>query len=210
LYDGTLHKLITRLKQRNMTPDTSTSSTSSKRIKRFTTLQIIIVCEQILKGLTILHNRRIMHRDLKSTNILYDGDGYNFETMTFVITDLGESKIITKEERACTIVGTPGWIAPEVLEKRLRGDDEYYTYAADMWSFGMIIYEMMTHKYPFYNEKFVSNATADGKMPIIKQCYRDYYPTVMMLYDACTSANPVDRPTPGDALRRIQTMKETE
>ena len=82
LYDGTLLDFIRFL---------------SRKEKFFSSIQIVKILKQLLKGLCILHNRRLMHRDLKSTNILFDGSYDNFDNMVFVLSDLGESKIVKKK-----------------------------------------------------------------------------------------------------------------
>lgn len=184
LYTGSLHNCISKLQRKK---------------KQFSVYQIAKISKQLLTGLSILHNRNLMHRDLKSCNVLYDGVLSDFDDMTFVLADFGESKIISKTQKAKTITGTPGWIAPEVLEKG-------YTFSADMWSFGMILYEMMMLKFPYYEHKFASQATAEGKIPKILDKQQQQFTELLPLWEDCVMIDPKKRPTSKQALSRIQTI----
>ena len=191
LYKESLFNLINRIKRKK---------------KHLSVHQIIKISGDILNGLAILHNRRLMHRDLKSTNILYDGNINDESSLRFVLADLGEAKVIRKYEKAKTITGTPGWIAPEVLES----NNDHYTFAADIWSFGMVLYEMMTLKMPYYEYRFAGNATVQGKMPKIShdQTYR--YACLIPLYEGCVTRDPEKRYTIRDAFRMLNVLKENE
>ena len=93
------------------------------------------------KGLTYLHATEpmpILHRDIKSENVLLTND---FEAR---IADLGEARVMA-EDHAMTMVGTPGYTAPEVL----RG--EHYDTSADVFSFSIVMCELMTLRAPYSN-----------------------------------------------------------
>ena len=84
-----------------------------------------------------LHKKRITHRDLKPQNILLEGD--------FVkICDFGFAKEMSASTNFLrSIKGTPLYIAPEIIEPNP------YTHKVDIWSFGIILYELATGKTPF-------------------------------------------------------------
>lgn len=112
----------------------------------------------IARGLNFLHSNNIIHRDLKSSNILVD------ENFKAKICDFGLAEI--KTEIAKTTKPTElkevtlRWTAPEVLS----GDSR--TKAADIYSFGMILWEISSRKVPFHeqeNERIVFNWIASGK-----------------------------------------------
>ena len=95
----------------------------------------------ILLGLECLHEKNIAYRDLKPENVLIDSDGY------VRITDFGLSKEnIFEGAVATSFCGTPEYLAPETLTRQGTG------LAADWWSFGCIIYEMLVGIPPFYTE----------------------------------------------------------
>lgn len=88
-----------------------------------------------------LHKNNIIYRDLKPENVLIGKDGY------IKITDFGLSKQdIMDNSSAKSFVGTPEYLAPEVVEQKGHGK------AVDWWSLGAIIFEMITGNPPFYSK----------------------------------------------------------
>ena len=92
----------------------------------------------------------------------------------------------------------------------LNKDIECYTFAADVWSLGMVMYEMITLKFPYYHEKFAGNATAEGKMPKIKDNHHKRYAQLIPLWESFTNISPEKRPTPSQALRTVEVILEEE
>ncbi|KAH8835727.1 kinase-like domain-containing protein [Flagelloscypha sp. PMI_526] len=113
---------------------------------------------QILLGIEYLHSRGILHRDLKSENILVEPIG------VCKISDFGISKRLSSqdaEERAFTeLRGTLFWMAPEVVNSRERG----YDTKIDIWSVGCVMLEMWTGKRPWQGEQ---------PIPVMMKLYRD-------------------------------------
>lgn len=100
--------------------------------------QLSCIAQQIMKGLNHLHNRRVLHRDIKPENILHNRAG------EVKLTDFGIAKdLSTTLAMAGTFVGTVTYLSPE----RCLGQD--YSFASDIWSVGMVVYEMATGRYPF-------------------------------------------------------------
>ena len=93
---------------------------------------------QVLLALEYLHTHAIVHRDIKLENILLDGDGY------VRLTDFNVAKLL-EERRTFSMKGTLFCMAPEVIQK--KGHDT----AADFWSYGVLIYELLTGGPPFYS-----------------------------------------------------------
>ena len=118
---------------------------------------------QMIEGLKALHDKNIMHRDLKSANIFLVKDKYQCK-----IGDMNVSKVI-KEKELLTQTGTPYYASPEVWR------DEPYSYKSDLWSIGCVIYELCNLKPPFkgkdLDELFMN--VCKGKPERIYSTYSD-------------------------------------
>ncbi|XP_043911895.1 STE20-like serine/threonine-protein kinase isoform X2 [Protopterus annectens] len=98
--------------------------------------QIQVVCKQTLEALSYLHENKIIHRDLKAGNILLTLDG------DIKLADFGVSAKNTRTlQRRDSFIGTPYWMAPEVVMCE-TSKDRPYDYKADIWSLGVTLIEM--------------------------------------------------------------------
>ncbi|XP_027030903.2 STE20-like serine/threonine-protein kinase isoform X2 [Tachysurus fulvidraco] len=98
--------------------------------------QIRVVCKQTLDALTYLHENKIIHRDLKAGNILLSADG------EVKLADFGVSAKNTRTlQRRDSFIGTPYWMAPEVVMCE-TSKDRPYDYKADIWSLGITLIEL--------------------------------------------------------------------
>lgn len=99
---------------------------------------------QIVQGVKYLHNKKIIHRDLKTNNILLD------KNLELKIGDFGLiGKLNNDKDRKHTSCGTPLYMAPEVIKPPEKG----YCFEVDIWSIGIIMYHLLTGKYPFNADK---------------------------------------------------------
>ncbi|KAK9458891.1 kinase-like domain-containing protein [Lipomyces oligophaga] len=106
--------------------------------ERFT--QVIV--RECLIALSYIHKAGIIHRDIKAANILIENDG------SVQLCDFGvAAQISANHPKRSTIVGTPYWMAPEVITEGAT-----YNYKADIWSLGITIYEMSTGKPPYADQ----------------------------------------------------------
>jgi len=130
-----------------------------QRDKRFSEDRVRFYAAEIVSGLDYLHSAGVIYRDLKPENLLLTREGH------IVMTDFGLSKegLHDKFDRTGTFCGTPEYLAPEVLEGK------GYTKAVDWWSFGTLVYEMLTGLPPFYSEDvqemYSKIMTADLEFP---------------------------------------------
>ena len=124
--DGDLSKKIKAQKQKNFGE------------KYFSEEKIMQYFYQICRGLQYIHSKNIIHRDIKSQNIFLMKNG------KLKIGDFGIAKALTNtKNNATTIIGTPYYLSPEVI------NGEPYNYKTDIWSLGVVLYEMCCLKMPF-------------------------------------------------------------
>ncbi|EAR81607.1 Serine/Threonine kinase domain protein (macronuclear) [Tetrahymena thermophila SB210] len=109
-------------------------------------LEVIDIAIQITKGMMILKELNLAHRDLKPENILIHNDG---EKIIAKISDYGLTKEVQRDLKS--IVGTPSYMAPEILSAYKKGS--VYDDKIDVWSFGLILYEMFTCKQIFKGDQ---------------------------------------------------------
>jgi len=106
--------------------------------------QIQVISLHVLQGLKYLHSHRIMHRDLKAGNILLSIDG------KAKLADFGVSaKLTSTIQKKNTVVGSPYWMAPEVIN--VQSDQDGYDFKADIWSLGITGIELAEGKPPLFD-----------------------------------------------------------
>ena len=108
--------------------------------KRFSEDIVKFYAAQIIIAIGKLHEKGIMHRDLKLENIMVDQTGY------IKIIDYGLAKMLSNNELATSYCGTPEYLAPEMVTH--AGHDK----TVDWWAVGILIYEMLIGVTPFFNK----------------------------------------------------------
>ncbi len=113
---------------------------NSDKVPSITTVIDIVI--QILEGLSHAHEKKVIHKDIKSQNILL---GINKEVK---ITDFGIADVLEDDvTKTQSLMGTPQYVAPEVLNKGVS------THQTDIYSTGILLYELLIGHAPFYGEK---------------------------------------------------------
>jgi len=93
---------------------------------------------QVCQGIRYLHDRHIVHRDVKLENLLLDDNG------TVKIIDFGFSTIVPPGKKLKIFCGTPSYMAPEIVSRK-----EYSGFCADVWAMGVLLYALLCGSFPF-------------------------------------------------------------
>ncbi|RHY26069.1 hypothetical protein DYB32_007890 [Aphanomyces invadans] len=153
----------------------------------------------IVRGLVYLHDRNIIHRDVKSRNVLLD------TVKPSKLSDFGVSREISSKTMSQE-VGTYLWTAPEIL----RGDR--YTVSADIYSLGVLLGELDSHQPPFYNVTIEDGGPMLGVSIMMRVMQNQLHvdvspqcpPRIASLIDLCTGHGPAQRPTAAQVLGALE------
>lgn len=137
---------------------------------------------QILEGVRYLHDKRIIHRDLKLGNLFLNDD------LNVKIGDFGlATRVEYDGERKKTLCGTPNYIAPEILSKK------GHSYEVDIWSIGCVMYTLLAGQPPFETK------TLKDTYSKIRKCEYSVPPTIRplpaQLIGAMIQSDPTKRPS---------------
>ncbi|XP_030751660.1 ribosomal protein S6 kinase 2 beta isoform X2 [Sitophilus oryzae] len=145
----------------------------------FTEEDVKFYLAELALALNHLHSVGIIYRDLKPENILLDAEGH------IALTDFGLSKLPLDEGKAYSFCGTVEYMAPEVVNRK------GHSFAADWWSFGVLMYEMLTGTLPFQGQNRKDTMTQILKAKLGMPSHLS--PEAQSLLRALFKRNPANR-----------------
>lgn len=194
--------------------------------------RLVWACD-IAEGMAVIHQRGFTHRDLKSQNVLCDLG----RPMRAKVADFGESRAMSasvenlaqgmRDTMAAPMtanIGTVPWMAPELcralLERReqrveydSRGAPCYkpveYSQKVDVYAFGIVLHEILTHRPPWESEQKVLERVAAGERPNVPRDRRAAMPDFCRLMEACWHQDPAQRPRFEVVLENLTRMHNT-
>jgi|ERR1711934_180928 len=150
---------------------------------------------QVSEALKSLHDHKIIHRDLKSANVFFQGSKVK-------LGDLGVGTVLRKQ-KANTCVGTPYYLAPEMWKNRP------YDTKVDVWSLGILLYELAVMEPPFQAKtmKDLSKYICRGKYPKLPSCYSS---ELHNMVKNLLVLEPSKRPSMADVVRMESCTKRRQ
>ncbi|XP_076833175.1 serine/threonine-protein kinase TAO1 [Brachyhypopomus gauderio] len=159
-------------------------------------IEIAAITHGALQGLAYLHSHNMIHRDIKAGNILLTEPGQ------VKLADFGSASIVSP---ANSFVGTPYWMAPEVI---LAMDEGQYDGKADIWSLGITCIELAERKPPLFNMNAMSALyhIAQNESPSLQSSeWTDYFRNFV---DSCLQKLPQDRPSSEELLQHAFLLRQ--
>jgi len=165
------------------------SKVKAAKGKNFSEEQIIDWLVQLGLGLFYLHERKILHRDMKTQNIFLKNGKIR-------LGDFGIAKVLdSTKDFANTCIGTPYYMSPELFKNKP------YSYKSDVWAFGCVLYEMCNLRHAFDAQSINGLAVKilRGSFPPLNQMYSKH---LRDLIGKMLSIKPSNRPTIVDILNK--------
>ncbi|KAJ3674735.1 hypothetical protein LUZ60_005351 [Juncus effusus] len=160
---------------------------------------VVQLALDLSRGLSYLHSQKIVHRDVKSENMLLD------KQVNLKIADFGVARVEAQNPKDMTgATGTLGYMAPEVLEGKP------YNRKCDVYSFGICLWEIYCCDMPYPDLSFAdvsSNVVHQNLRPEIPRCCPHALATIMK---RCWDANPDKRPDMDEVVRLLESLDTTK
>ncbi|KAL7155562.1 hypothetical protein ABFS83_03G083400 [Erythranthe nasuta] len=155
---------------------------------------ILKVAVDVSKGMSYLHENNIIHRDLKAANLLMD------ENEVVKIADFGIARVQLQSGIMTAETGTYRWMAPEVIEHKP------YNHKADVFSFGVVLWELLTGKIPYAYLTPLQAAVGVVQKGLRPSIPRHTHPLVVELLEKCWQQEPSLRPEFSEIIEILQHM----
>jgi serine/threonine protein kinase len=210
---GSEHLIVTELMSKDLRMYLDENICEGQARPPLSLLLAVDIMLKIAEGMKYLHESRVMHRDLRANNVLINvvanKELYNCPSVQVKLTDFGMSKLNLNNSRFTTMGrGNAQWRAPEVFQD--EQNTEKYTNAADVYSFALVFFEVLTSEVPFAN---ISKSQILGKIrcgvrPILPP--DDYCPVPLSAFiKECWATRPEDRPKFPEICQKLWECKDT-
>ncbi|KAK3127011.1 hypothetical protein QOZ80_7AG0566900 [Eleusine coracana subsp. coracana] len=163
---------------------------------KFQLPDVLRIASDVSKGMNYLHQINIIHRDLKTANLLMDDQ-------VVKVADFGVARVKDQSGVMTAETGTYRWMAPEVIEHLP------YDHRADVFSFGIVLWELLTGKLPYEDMTPLQAAVAVVQKDLRPTIPGDTHPMLVNLLQKCWQKDPALRPTFAEILDILNTIKET-
>jgi len=161
---------------------------------QLTWAQVIYLCLGAASGLAHLHRCGVVHRDVKSANLLVQPD------LTVKVADFGLSRINPNTAAMTGSLGTYQWMAPEVI------GNQQYSEKADVYSFGIVLWECTARQIPFATVPGVKAAMDVMNHGLRPEIPSYTPPALATLMQWCWQGNPEERPQMADVAQALKLM----
>jgi len=210
---GREHIIVTELMSKDLRMYLDQNTSEGQARPPLSLLLAVDIMLKIAEGMKYLHESRVMHRDLRANNVLINvldhKELYTSPSVQVKLTDFGISKLNLNNSRFNTMErGHVRWRAPEVFQD--EQNTEKYTNAADVYSFALVFFEVLTGEVPFANisEFQILGNIRCGKRPILPP--DDYCPVHLSAFiKECWATRPEDRPKFPEICQRLRKCNDT-
>ncbi|KAM1760828.1 hypothetical protein ACFX12_003664 [Malus domestica] len=157
---------------------------------------LLKVAIDVFKGMTYLHQNNIIHRDLKAANLLMD------ENEVVKVADFGVARVNSQSGVMTSETGTYRWMAPEVIQHKP------YDHKADVFSFGVVLWELLTGKLPYEHLTPLQAAVGVAQKGLRPTIPKNTPPKLAELLEKCWQQDPAPRPDFSEIIENLQTLAE--
>ncbi|XP_054824278.1 serine/threonine-protein kinase STY17-like isoform X2 [Prosopis cineraria] len=159
---------------------------------------LLKVAIDVSKGMNYLHQNNIIHRDLKTANLLMD------ENEVVKVADFGVARVQTQSGVMTAETGTYRWMAPEVIEHKP------YDQKADVFSFGIALWELLTGELPYAYLSPLQAAVGVVQKGLRPSIPKNAHPRLSELLRRCWQQDPIERPNFSEILEILQQIAKED